>query len=151
MFVNSHAISVYFSLVAAPVLCRCGSHHSMECAMFVNSHAISVYFSLVAVPVLCDWHPQWSVHVCELTCYQCLFLSCCTPFSVIGTLNGVYKFVNSHAISVYFSLVAAPLFSVIGTCNKREIFLSCYTDRHVSSQLTCYQCLFLSCCSSRSL
>ena len=138
--------------------------------MFVNLHAISVYFSLVAAPVLCDWHPQWSVHVCELTCYQCLFLSCCSsrslwlapsmestclqahmlsvfislllqlPFSVIGTLNGVYMFVNSHAISVYFSLVAAPVL-----CGWHPQW-----SLHVC-KLTCYQCLFLSCCSSRSL
>ena len=79
MFVNSHAISVYFSLVAAP-FSVIGTLNGVY--MFVNSHAISVYFSLVAAPVLCDWHPQWSVHVCELTCYQCLFLSCCSSRSL---------------------------------------------------------------------
>ena len=76
MFVNSHAISVYFSLVAAP-FSVIGTLNGVY--MFVNSHAISVYFSLVAAPV--EWWHN-GVYMFELTCYQCLFLSCCSSRSL---------------------------------------------------------------------
>ena len=132
-------LSVFISLLLQLPFSVIGTLNGVY--MFVNSHAISVYFSLVAAPVLCDWHPQWSLHVCELSMLS-VFISLLLqlPFSVIGTLNGVYMFVNSHAISVYFSFVAAPVL-----CDWHPQW-----SLHVC-ELACYQCLFLSCCSSRSL